>query len=62
MRGAAAGPGDMPCFTVLLPRLRLRLRDNRRLTSSTEDVDPFSGMPLYSGLPVELIKMDAKAA
>ena len=52
----------MPCFTVLLPRLRLRLRDNRRLTSSTEDVDPFSEMPLYSGLPVELIKMDAKAA
>jgi anaerobic selenocysteine-containing dehydrogenase len=62
LQGTIRVDQSMPKGALAVPHGWAGQDNVNQLTSSTKDVDPFSGMPLYSGLPVELIKLDAKAA
>jgi anaerobic selenocysteine-containing dehydrogenase len=62
LKGKVCVDSTMPKGALAVPHGWTGSDNVNQLTSSTENVDPFTGMPLYSGLPVELIKMEAEAA
>jgi anaerobic selenocysteine-containing dehydrogenase len=62
VQGTVRVDDTMPKGALAVPHGWAGSDNVNQLTSNTQDVDPLTGMPLYSGLPVELIKVDVQAA